>query len=63
MGTWKVTCNIIGDKRFYAAYRLRDENAVDHSGNREYGSDYLESKEAASDIAAKLNVKERSGQK
>ena len=32
---WRVTCNYIGEERFYGVYRLRDRKEVDHSGNRE----------------------------
>ena len=33
---WRVSSNIINGRTMYIAYRLRDANAVDHSGNREY---------------------------
>lgn len=33
---WRVSSNIINGRKMYIAYRLRDENGVDHSGNREY---------------------------
>ena len=32
---WRVTSNIIGGEKRYGIYRLRDKDAVDHSGNRE----------------------------
>ena len=54
-GKWKVTCNPVGDRYLYAAYRLRDVNEVDHSGNREYGSQYMTSEAEAQKIADKLN--------
>lgn len=54
-GKWKVTCNSIGDGYLYAVYRLRDVNEVDHSGNREYATDYMESKEDALKIASQMN--------
>lgn len=54
-GKWKVTCNPVGDRYLYAAFRLLDINEVDHSGNREYGSEYMASKEEAQAIAEKLN--------
>jgi hypothetical protein len=50
-----VTCNSIGDGYLYAVYRLRDVNEVDHSGNREYATDYMESKEDALKIASQMN--------
>ena len=33
---WRVTSNTINGSRMFIAYRLRDTNGVDHSGNREY---------------------------
>jgi len=42
----------------YAVYRLRDVSKVNHSGNRESGSTYMDSKEEAERIAAELNAKE-----
>lgn len=54
-GKWKVTCNPIGDGYMYAVYRLRDVNEIDHSGNREFGSHYMRSKEEAQAIADRLN--------
>lgn len=45
-GKWKVTCNPTDSGNYlYAVYRLRDINEIDHSGNREYGSKYMASKE------------------
>lgn len=52
---WKITSQYINDKKMYAVYRLIDADAVDHSGNREYGSDYLESHASAAKIADELN--------
>lgn len=53
---WKVASNLIDDTKMYAVYRLRDAGAVDHSGNREYGSDWLESRADALYIAEQLNL-------
>ena len=37
---WKVTCNYVpGAGKYYQAYRLRDKDGIDHSGNREYSGD------------------------
>ena len=36
MGKWKVSCNYFNEIYHYQVYRLIDERAVDHSGNREY---------------------------
>ena len=42
-------------ERLYIVYRLRNEQEIDHSGNREYGSDYMKDKAEAQKIADKLN--------
>lgn len=55
-GKWSVTSNIIGDEKCFAVYRLRDVNAVDHSGNREFATDWLESRAQAKAIADQLNA-------
>lgn len=55
---WKVTCNNVCGERLYAVYRLRDINSTDHSGNREYATDYMESKEEALKIASQMNESE-----
>lgn len=59
---WKVTKNYVGDGYMYAVYRIRDTSATDHSGNREFATDYLEDKDEASAIAAKLNQGEEGGE-
>lgn len=58
-GEWKVTSNLINGKKMYAVYRLRDINAVDHSGNREYAGGYVNNRETAAIVAAELNRIER----
>lgn len=55
IGKWEVTSNQIGDTTMYAVYRLRDVNAVDHSGNREYAGGYTENREACELLAKQLN--------
>ena len=55
---WRVTSNSINGKKMYAVYRLRDINAVDHSGNREYAGGYVSSRETAAIVAAELNKRE-----
>ena len=40
---WKVTSNPINGKTMYAVYRLKDINAVDHSGNREFAGGWTDS--------------------
>lgn len=54
-GEWKVTSQVIGDERKYAVCRLLDVDAVDHSGNREFGSNYMTDKDSAQALADKLN--------
>lgn len=57
-GKWAVTFQIISGKKQYAVYRLRDIHEVDHCGNREYATGYMESLEQAEVIAESLNVDE-----
>ncbi|HCR83893.1 hypothetical protein [Muricomes intestini] len=57
VGKWKVQSNPVGGNMMYAVYRLRDVDAVDHSGNREYASGYIEDKDTALTIAEGLNRK------
>jgi len=52
---WRVTSNFISDEKMYAVYRLRDINAVDHSGNREFAGGWTLYKQAAIEVAAELN--------
>ena len=55
---WRVTSNTINGKKMYAVYRLRDINAVDHSGNREFAGSYIDNMAAAEVIAKELNKQE-----
>lgn len=55
MTKWKVSSNYINGKRYFRAYRLIDENEVDHSGNREYAGKYMENREDAQIFADCLN--------
>ncbi|NLG57624.1 MAG: hypothetical protein GX540_04360 [Clostridiales bacterium] len=57
---WKVSSNLIGDTKMYAVYRLLDVNAVDHSGNREYATEFMADREAARAIADRMNAEEGS---
>ncbi|MGI6634212.1 MAG: hypothetical protein ACOX7B_03450 [Christensenellales bacterium] len=57
-GPWKVTNNIVDGKKLFQVYRLRDVNAVDHSGNREYGSDLMTDRYQAKELADRLNAEE-----
>lgn len=54
-GKWKVTSNIIAGEKLYAVYRLKDANAVEHSGNRELAGEYVADRTAAELIAKILN--------
>lgn len=57
---WKVSSNYINGEKMYIVYRLRDVNAVDHSGNREYMGGYVISREKCEKLAKELNQKEES---
>lgn len=57
-GPWKVTCNIIGDRKQYQVCRLRDVDEVDHSGNREYASELMTDRHQAKALADRLNAEE-----
>jgi len=53
---YRITSQYINDKKIYAVYRLKDVNAVDHSGNREYAaSDYMEDRAEAEKLMHELN--------
>lgn len=54
-GKWKVTSNYINDQKLYAVYRLINVEEVDHSGNREMATDYMENRQEAESIAENLN--------
>lgn len=49
---WRVSYNpMVG----YIAYRLRNTEAIDHSGNREYYGEYSEDEKEIQEIVDKLN--------
>lgn len=54
-GKWKVTSNSINDQKMYAVYRLENVEEVDHSGNREFASKYMEDRLEAESMAERLN--------
>ena len=56
MGKWKVSSNYFNDSWHYQVYRLIDEHAVDHSGNREYRGEVFSDKLSAQALADKLNM-------
>ena len=39
----KVTSQYVGGEKIYQVYHLRDINAIDHSGNREYVPNFITS--------------------
>ena len=58
-GKWKVESNTINGERMYAAVRIKDVNAVDHSGNREYGSEYTDNREFVQALCDYMNEAEQ----
>lgn len=54
-GKWKVTMQFINGEKKYAVYRLKDVNAVDHSGNRQYATPYTSDEQYAETVAENLN--------
>ena len=57
-GKWKVTSQRINGEKLFAVYRLRNVDELDHSGNREYASGYMDDKEKAEKWANELNGSE-----
>ena len=56
---WKVSSNPIVGVMKYQAFRIKDVNAVDYSGNREYAGGWFTDKDEAQKIADKLNKEEQ----
>lgn len=56
MSKWKITSNYINGKKEYAVYRNIRDDEPDHSGNREYATGYMESREEAQKIADEKNA-------
>lgn len=52
---WRVAHQYAGGETFIRVYRLRDKDAVDHSGNREYYDGVFDNDRQAEKIAAVLN--------
>ena len=52
----KVSSNYFNDSWHYQVYRLIDEHAVDHSGNREYRGEVFSDKLSAQAYADSLNA-------
>ena len=57
MEKYRVTKNVIGGEAMYAVYRIRRPEEVDHSGNREYATEYMDDRSCAEAIAKELNRK------
>lgn len=56
---WKVTSDAVDGAAMYAAYRVIDEDAGDHSGNREYALGWAQRRDIAQGWADNLNAKGR----
>ena len=52
---WKASYNPAAGEKPYIVFRIKDTAEADHSGNREYGSDYMSDKAEAQAIANRLN--------
>ena len=52
---WRVTSQYRDGKQIFQVYRLRDVNAVDHSGNREYSGGIFDNDDDAEKLADELN--------
>lgn len=52
---WKVAHQYTGGETFIRVYRLRDKDAVDHSGNREYYNGIFQTDAQAERLAKILN--------
>lgn len=52
---WRVTSNLIAGERCYSCYRLKNVEAVDHSGNREELGRWFGTRKAAQVVADELN--------
>ena len=56
---WRVTANPIGGQMMYGVYRLRDKDALDHSGNRESLGRWFDDRALAEDVARIMNEEEQ----
>ena len=52
---WRVTHQYTGSELYIRVYRLRDKDAIDHSGNREYLREIYETDAEAQAVADELN--------
>ena len=56
-GKWKITSQRLDGKKVFAVFRLRNVDELDHSGNREFATGYMD-KQKAEEIANELNGSE-----
>lgn len=56
---WRVGHKAVGGTTYICVYRLRDMDAIDHSGNREYYEGFFDSDKQAEYFARELNRMER----
>lgn len=52
---WKVSSQYINSKKVFQVFRLIDDKALHHSGNRECRGGLFENKDEAREYAEKLN--------
>lgn len=52
---WKITWQRVGNTDIYQVYRIRNINAIDHAGNREYFPGTFDNEAAAQAVADRLN--------
>lgn len=61
-GAWKIMSNFIDGDKQYIVYRQKDaiesRHTVLHSGNIEFGSNYVDDRAEAEALADKLNREE-----
>lgn len=56
---WRITSNLVGAKMWYGVFRLKDKDALDHAGNREYCGGYFQTLKEAEALAEWLNKEEQ----
>ena len=55
---WKISSQYLCGRKVYQVYRIKDVNAVDHSGNREYAGKLTDDEAVALALAERLNAEE-----
>lgn len=56
---WKISSQYLCGRKVYQVYRIKDVNAVDHSGNHEYAGKLTDDEAAAMAHVERLNAEER----